>query len=142
MGNTMNLAYQARTAVGMYLETNCTQEHFAELIGVPVEKVQRWESQGWWREEPGACLLLKGIACDTEFMLVTLVGVRLRIDLGLDIPEDIALEIVQTLLKKNGPQMSGKTRFRILRIITRAQLAAEAREASGDGMKEDDACLF
>lgn len=138
----MNLAYQARTAVGMYLETNCTQEHFAELIGVPVEKVQRWESQGWWQEESGAHLLLKGIACDTEFMLVTLVSVRLRIDLGLDIPEAIALEIVQTLLKKNGPQMGDRTRFRILRIITRAQLAAEAREAGGDGMKEDGTCLF
>lgn len=136
----MNLAYQARSAVSVYLKTECTQEYFAELIGVPVEKLKTWEEYGVAENTPGAALLLKGIAQDTEFMLKTLVSVRLRLDLGIDIPDYVALEIVRSLMKKNGPQMSGMTRFRVLRIITRAQFAAEAQEKDSDN-KEGTICL-
>lgn len=132
----MNIASRARSAVSVYLETECTQEHFAELIGVSVEKLKAWEEGGVAENTPGAALLLKGIVHDTEFMLKVLVSVRLRLDLGLDVPECIALEIVRSLMKKNGPQMSSVTRFKMLRIITRAQLASEARDTSPQKAEE------
>lgn len=137
-GDTMNLAYQARTAVGLYLDTQCTQEDFAQLMGVPVEEVKKWETKRGYRGESGTCSLLKSITRDTEFTLVALVDVRIRLDFGLELPEDIVFKLVQVCMKKNGLKMSGKACFRLMWTVKRAQLASDAgrREEGGS------VCLF
>lgn len=97
----MTLASEARNAVSLFLGETCTQEYFANLLGVPAEKVKAWEQGELVQKGTTHSLWLRLLVQHTEFMVSVLTAFRVESQLGITIPFAVAVEIVHVLVKPN-----------------------------------------
>ena len=97
----MSIAQEARSAVSSLLEEPCTQEYFAELLGVQVGKIHAWEQGEVVPKGTMYSLWLQLLILHTDFMVAALTAFKIESQLGIKIPFEIAAEIVDVLMKRN-----------------------------------------